>query len=370
MANEKLNQLIVDFSKDYLKQSTKDMQACAKSREHFISKLKDKIKEDKDGPQLYSQDPVINFGSRFDGTQYGDVDEMDLLIVLDSNNGQFNSDGRTIGKGKGNQSPNHKYDDKFQKDDKSGVSGLKLCNWLKDKATDIFEEGYKASTKPRKDGQAITVEVKSLGLSFDLVVAGIFEHVDGHGTFYNISDGTSKNDWILTNPKADKAKMQELADSYDNFCNVIRAIKFIKDEHDITISSHTVKSSVADYAENALLGYAWKTDFWDDFKGALKHLEASLRNKSIPDLLVSYKSRKQENLIAGLENNIACADKVQKVIAGLTEIENMKEENRYSALVSLLSNGKIKIAENRKLSLAEEVIQLHSANTDWSLFVK
>lgn len=368
MANGKLNQIIEDFSKEYLAQSTKDMQACAKSRDHFISKLKDKIKEDEYGPQLYSLDPVINFGSRFDGTQYGDVDEMDLLIVIDSCNGQFNSDGRAVGKGKGTQSPNHKYDDKFLKEDKSGISGLKLCNWLKDIATEVFDEGYKASTKPIKDGQAITVEVKSLGLSFDLVVAGIFEHVDGHGTFYNISDGTSKNDWILTNPKADKAKMQDLADSYENFCKVIRAIKFVKDYHKVTITSHAVKSTVADYAENALLGYAWSGDFWDDLKGSLKHLEASLRKKNIPDLLVSYKSRKRENLVSDLENYIACADKVQKVIIGLTEIENLKEEQRYSALVSLLSNGKIKIAENRNLSQPEQVLKLQSKKTEWFLF--
>lgn len=367
MANGMLNQIIEDFSTEYLAQNSKDMQACAKSRDHFISKLKDKIKVDKYGPQLYSQEPIINFGSRFDGTQYGDVDEMDLLIVIDSNNGQYTFDGRVIGTGKGNQSPNHKYDEKFLKADKSGVSGIKLCNWLKDKASEIIEEGYKASTKPIKDGQAVTVEVKSLGLSFDLVVAGVFEHLDGHGIFYNISDGTSKNDWILTNPKADKAKMKELADSYDNFCDVIRAIKFIKDSHQIIISSHTVKSSVADFAENALLGYAWSDSFWDDLKGALNHLEKSLRNKHIPDLLVSYKTRKHENLISGLENNTICADKIQKVISGLNEIENLKEEERYSTLVSLLSNGKIKITEDRKLTLVAEVLQMHPTNSDWFL---
>lgn len=339
------------FKKDYITLDKKDIEACSKSRESFISQFKKKVKDDKDGPQLYSEEPTINFGSRFDGTQYGDLDEMDIMLVIDSNNGYFYTGEKTIGNGLGIQSPNHKYDSKFKKDNNSGVSGTKLLNWVKGIATDIIENGYSASVKPKRDGQAVTVEVKSLGLSFDLVLAGIFEHTEGKGDFYNIPDGKASNGWILTNPKADKAMITDLNSEKENFCDVIRVIKFIRDYYNITLSSHIVKSSVADYAENKNYGLAWKDDFWIDLKGSLSHLESSLREKHVPDLLISYTTGVHENLISGIDNNEVCAGKVLKVIDRLKSVELAEEGVKYKALVAALSNDKIVIkSDSRSLS--------------------
>ena len=347
-----LSDNLIKFKNDYLAVSKKDQVNAAKSRDYFLTELKGKVKAKKDGPQLYSE-AFINFGSRYDGTQYGELDEMDMLVVIDSKGGNFSSNGNVIGEGQGKESPNHKYDKNFMKGDGSGISGSKLVNWLKDIATEIIDEGYSASAEPKKDGQAITVKVESLGLSFDLVVAGVFEHKLGRGTFYNISNGAKCDGWILTNPKVDKEKMLEHGATYDNFADVIRVLKFIRDHYKLDLSSHMLKCVTVDYVEK--FNY-WRNDFGADLKSVLGHLKSSLQNKHIPNLMESYLNGEKENLLDRNKNYDEVTSVITKVIDEINKLDSLAQDKVFSKLVSIFSNNEITTTDEKKSSAVNKTI--------------
>ncbi|MHC4986998.1 MAG: hypothetical protein ACYTFX_00680 [Planctomycetota bacterium] len=52
-------------------------------------------------PKLLASDPFIYFGSYFKGTKVADVDEFDVLVVIDSQGGQYSQGGKVIGHGLG-----------------------------------------------------------------------------------------------------------------------------------------------------------------------------------------------------------------------------------------------------------------------------
>ena len=173
--------------------SQKDISVSAKSREWFLDRIKTKIQEKNNNgeaiPQLLADEPFVNFGSYFKGTKVNNVDEYDILVVLDSNTGQFTSSGTITGKGIGKESPCHKYNKKYKKSDDSGVSPSKLLNWLKGVITEIVEP--LGGDTPIRNGSAITVTIKSKNLDIDFVPAGIFTStIDPNRVFYNIPDGT------------------------------------------------------------------------------------------------------------------------------------------------------------------------------------
>jgi hypothetical protein len=51
--------------------------------------------------QVLASDPFIYFGSYFKGTKVADVDEFDVLVVIDSQGGQYSQGGKVIGHGLG-----------------------------------------------------------------------------------------------------------------------------------------------------------------------------------------------------------------------------------------------------------------------------
>ena len=50
------------------------------------------------------------------------VDEFDVLVILDLNNGVFRQNGISVGKGLGRADPNHLFDERYKLSDGSGVS--------------------------------------------------------------------------------------------------------------------------------------------------------------------------------------------------------------------------------------------------------
>lgn len=81
-------------------------------------------------PELYPGRNTLYFGSYFKGTKVAAVDEFDVLVILDSNNGVFRQNGISVGKGLGRADPNYLFDEIYKLSDGSGVSLTKLLNWL------------------------------------------------------------------------------------------------------------------------------------------------------------------------------------------------------------------------------------------------
>lgn len=272
------------FINNNLTLSQKDISSAVTSREWLINNIINKIAEKTDCPQLYSENNLkyIQFGSYFKGTKVSNVDEFDIMLIIDTTNGQFLKGEVKDGNGIGNTSPNPLYSSKYYKDGTSSVSSRKLLNWLKDIIDEILEP-YGCEPSER-DGQAITACIKSKNLHIDFVPGCIFQRVgttDSDGIFYIIPKGDINCGWIETNPRIDKQIITDISLSHSQFKNTIRLFKYLfKNSYMVKISSYAVESSLVDFENKSLLF----DNFDYDFIGALLHIISLVENEIIPDM--------------------------------------------------------------------------------------
>lgn len=316
---------------NYISLSQKDISASAKSRDWFLTRIENVINSRNGEPKLYSGtlgDKFIHFGSYFKGTKVADVDEYDVLVLIDSNSGYYSRSGQYIGTGQGIANPNPKYYRKYYKENSSGVSPSKMLNWLKSVVEEVVETFD--GEAPIRDGQAITATIKSQNLKIDLVPAGVFTNEQGI-VFHNIPDGSSSNSWITTSPGMDIAMLDELAENRNDFKNVIRILKRIKDTYNFQIPSFPVEMSVVHHV------YAndWHQDLYIDTTGATRSLSAMFRAGSIPDMY-----NDDQNLLDGIENLDWYADRLDAIVKNLDSYhQNLTdEEDVRNKVISLFEN--------------------------------
>jgi len=316
---------------NYISLSQRDISTSGKSREWFLKRVENVINSRSGEPKLYSGthgDKFIYFGSFFKGTKVADVDEYDVLVLIDSNSGYFSRSEQRIGTGQGIANPNPKYYRKYYKEDNSGISPAKMLNWLKSIVDEVVET-YDGEA-PIRDGQAITATIKSEDFKIDLVPAGVFLNAQGV-VFYNIPDGSISNSWITTSPKLDIEMLNKLADGRDDFKNVIRILKRIKDTYNFQISSFPIEMSAVHYV------YAndWRQDLYIDTTGLIRSLSISFRNGNIPD-----KYNDDQNLLDGIENLDWYADRLDNIAESLDSFHDRltDEDDVKNRVVSLFEN--------------------------------
>ena len=305
-----LSQAIDDFIATNISLVKIDISSAAASREWFLKRIKTQIDKSTSGLRLYADTPFVHFGSYFKQTKIMRVDEFDILVVIDSNEGQFSSGSRIIGNGLGAIHPNPKYNSKYRKSDDSGVSPSKLLNWLRGISENIT--GSYRGESPERNGQAITATIKSKNLKIDLVPAGIFQKMDGT-IFYNIPKGDAENSWILTNPKEDIARLIRVAKNNDHLRRVVRLSKYIahKDHYNIKIPSFAIETVIVNYAENN----RWSVDLAKNLIEALKCLAKELESKKIADPFDP-----STNMISGIDNLQWYSERINGIVANLNTL--------------------------------------------------
>ncbi len=135
-------------------------------------------------------------------------------------------------------------------------------------------------------------------------------HSSGGGTFSAIPRDDRGNGWIATVPHRDRERLEEAAQGKENFKNVIRLCKRIKDTYNFGVSSFAIESAIVGYAERS----DWYNDLYPDFRGALKCLIRAFRGGEILDPFDN-----QNNLIAGVEHLGWYAERLEKIIDGMDE---------------------------------------------------
>ncbi|MEG1482842.1 hypothetical protein [Clostridium sp.] len=282
-----------------------DISKKAESRRDIIDAVIKKIKEKGDCPQVYKENNTeyIHFGSYFKGTKVGNVDEFDVMLIIDSNEGIFSVGGTKKGEGQGGLSPNPKYNGNYNKEDESGISPRKIMNWLKNTIEEALDK-TKYKVDIIKDGQAVTVKNEKEYYAVDFVPGGIFKDINTQEIFYIIPKGDANLGWIVTNPNIDKEIIKDKASTNSQFKNTIRLFKYLfKESYNVTISSYAVESAVVDYEE---INYFWN-DYSYDFEGVLNHIINLVENDNIPDM------RDNEINLLGTINKQATLDKLCRI---------------------------------------------------------
>ena len=306
---------ISKYVDEVIRLARSDISSAVSSREWFLDRVASVIDNRIGEPELFSEERFVKFGSYFKGTQVQAVDEFDILVVIDSNTGIFRQGGNAVGTGKGNCYPNHKYDSTYLKADGSGVSPTKLLNWLKGVVYEAVEPfGGQA---PIRNGQAITATIVSKGLSIDLVPAGVF-HRDvqsGSEVFYDIPKGNKDDGWIITAPQEDMSLLNAAAKDKDNFRNVVRICKRIKNQYNFLVSSFAIECAGIYYG---LLNqdHPWHNDLFLDTRGALEFLASHFRSGNIPDTFDT-----NTNLLEGVEHLDWYADRIDRIVLELRYLQ-------------------------------------------------
>ena len=303
-----VSQALNGYIGEVIKLPQRDISSAVRSREWFIDLVKQEINGRTREPALYSERNTLYFGSYFKGTKVAAVDEFDVLVILDSNNSVYRHNGISVGSGLGRADPNHMLDEKYKKSDGSGVSPTTLLNWLKD-VVESATGKYGVKT-PVRNGQAITVTIKSKDLKLDLVPAAVFQHNSSGETFYGIPRGDRENGWIATAPHRHMERLKEVAQGKENFRNVIRLCKRIRDTYNFNVPSFAIELAAVGYAE----GNYWYDDLYSDFRVVLRSLAEAFRGGVILDPFDD-----QNNLIADVVSLDWYADRLEKIIEGMDE---------------------------------------------------
>lgn len=333
MTSVELDKIFTKFINDIISLNRSDIENAVKSREWFLNGIKNKIESEErnNEPFLYKEKPFVKFGSYFKGTKVSTVDEFDILVVIDSNSGVFRKEGGVIGNGLGNVSPNPKYYQKYYKDDLSGVSPVKMLNWLKSVIDDVISP-YGGET-PIRNGQAITAIIKSKNLKIDFVPAGVFKKNDDK-LFYNIPDGTKNGGWTLTNPETDIALINYIASQNNDFKNIIRVIKYIRDNYSLNISSFAIECVAVDYTIGS--DRKWSSSSYINLIKVLLHLSEKFKYKNIYDI-----NDVSVNLLDDLDADISkwYSGRIVNIVNELLKISDYTDfDKSYTKFNNILSN--------------------------------
>lgn len=305
--------------------SQMDISASAKSREWFldrvISTIADRADDGANEPVLYEPKKVY-FGSYFKGTKVGVVDEYDVLLVVDTNNGVLSEDGTTLAYGQGTADPNPLFDKKLYKDNGSGVSPAKLLNWLKRVVEEVVDSF--GGTAPIRRRQAVTARIISQNISIDLVPAATLTRLTDGKAFYAIPSGDASGGWVSTSPEEDKAHLAEVARGKTDFRNVVRVLKRVRDRHNFKVSSFAIETDVVRYAESTY----WTSQVGLEVRYALVHLARAFRSGRISDPFDASK-----NLIDGVSSLSWYAERIDSIVETLDQCKEISDQERVRELV-------------------------------------
>jgi hypothetical protein len=286
------------YIENVIRLSQADISASAKSREWFLDRvfsvIRNRAEDGVIGPVLYAPKKV-GFGSYFKGTKVQVVDEYDILLVVDANGGVYKENGSIIAHGEGTADPNPLFNGNYNKDDGSGVSPAKLLNWLKSVVEEV---------------------VDSLGAILTRVSDGM--------RFYAIPRGDAGGGWIATAPEDDKSHLAEVAEGKQDFRNVVRILKRVKDQYNFKVSSFAIETDVVNYAASTW----WTRNLTLEVKTALKHLAESFQSGIISDPFDP-----QTNMVAGVDSLAWYAERIGGIIQILDECAQEDDQERVVGLV-------------------------------------
>ncbi|MFF2091214.1 hypothetical protein [Paenibacillus sp. NPDC058174] len=325
MSQEIVSRAIHKFISEEIALSKRDISAAVKSREWFLQRVENQIAKRSNEPVLHPM-KFLKFGSYFKQTKVSDVDEFDIMVIIDSNNGRFFSGDKTIGTGLGNANPNTKYTNPNIRKDDGYISPNKILNWLKGivtEVTDAFE-----GQAPERDGQAITAIIKSKDLKIDLVPAGIFEDANGE-VFFTIPKGDKNNNWIQTAPDRDMKLLESIAQNKDSFRNVIRLIKYIKSKYNFKISSYALEHAIVKFAETN----KWEGNIYYNLYNTILFIIGRLRVGSLEEPFNNV------NLLEGVGSKDYYISRFKKINERLDALEEEEDEEIvYEKVTEIFKN--------------------------------
>jgi hypothetical protein len=239
-----VNSAFNEFMRDYVDLEV-DVVSTARTSRNWLVKQLDILSDTKDNgfPSFYKE-KHLGFGSFSRSTKKRDLDDIDHLICMRSNNCWYSEEGDTVyihvSDTTGKPFTDLKHDDYSDK-----LNSTKVINLFVKSMKNIPQ--YKNAEKHSRSGEAATLKLKSYSWNFDIIPC-FFTVEDALGkTFYVMPDG--KGHWKKTDPRLDRKKTTSV--NQDNDGNVLRVIRAMK-----YWNKRPTMSSMGSYLlENIILDY-------------------------------------------------------------------------------------------------------------------
>ena len=234
-----------DFQKNIVNLDSTTSSTARSSRDWLLGQIS-KFPENNDNfPNLYPE-IHIGFGSFARKTKTRPLDDIDLMVGIKADGCTYYE--RSWDDIELNFPEN--YSGKLKKYaktlDSSALSSTRITNAFKSELSNVSQY---SSAEIKRDGEAATLKLKSYTWNFDIVPC-FLTSPDSDGNSYYLIPNRSGS-WKKTNPKTDRDRLSAVNQNQSgNVLNVIRILKYWKQEKNVNIGSYLLEAMILYYYEN------------------------------------------------------------------------------------------------------------------------
>lgn len=228
------------FQKNIVNLDQKISDNARSSRDWLIKRISEFPDKNPNFPLLY---PEINiaFGSFARKTKTAPLDDIDLMIGLSADGcyyTEYSWDNITISFPENYKGYLKNYADTR---DQSKLSSTRVTNAFKSELENVDQY---SNADIKRNGEATTLKLKSYSWNFDIVPC-FFTKTQ----YYLIPNGDGR--WKRTNPRLDRDRVSNINQKQSgNVLNVIRILKYWKQEKKINIGSYLVEAMILYFYED------------------------------------------------------------------------------------------------------------------------
>ena len=234
-----------DFQKNIVNLDSTTSSTARSSRDWLLDQIS-KFPENNDNfPNLYPEID-IGFGSFARKTKTRPLDDIDLMVGIKADGCTYYE--RSWDDIELNFPEN--YSGKLKKYakilDSSALSSTRITNAFKSELSKVSQY---SSAEIKRDGEAATLKLKSYTWNFDIVPC-FLTSPDSDGNSYYLIPNRSGS-WKKTNPKTDRDRLSAVNQNQSgNVLNVIRILKYWKQEKRVNIGSYLLEAMILYYYES------------------------------------------------------------------------------------------------------------------------
>ena len=234
-----------DFQKNIVNLDSTTSSTARSSRDWLLDQIS-KFPENNDNfPNLYPE-IHIGFGSFARKTKTRPLDDIDLMVGIKADGCTYYE--RSWDDIELNFPEN--YSGKLEKYartlDSWALSSTRITNSFRSELSNVSQY---SSAEIKRDGEAATLKLKSYTWNFDIVPC-FLTSPDSDGNSYYLIPNRSGS-WKKTNPKTDRNRLSAVNQNQSgNVLNVIRILKYWKQEKNVNIGSYLLEAMILYYYES------------------------------------------------------------------------------------------------------------------------
>jgi len=231
------------FKKDTVNLDPDETSKARSSRDWLLKQIASFPSNDDEFPLLYSAID-IQFGSFARKTKIRELDDIDMMIGLHAEGGNYNEYSNpliiTV-------SENATRLKKYCNDNSMQLNSKRIINKF---VSNLKGVSQYENADIKRNQEAATLKLKSYTWNFDIVPCFITSPDTNNRTYYLIPDG--QGNWKKTDPRLDRDRVINLTkEKGANIYNVIRIIKYWNKRPTMpTMSSYLIENMILDYYDN------------------------------------------------------------------------------------------------------------------------